>query len=259
MRFAIVEGLKCEPEPKLRGLCPGCGNEVVSKCGEKVIWHWAHLSKVKCDHWWENETEWHRDWKDQFSKEEQEVVCFADDGEKHIADVKLKNGFVLEFQHSPIQKVEVIQRNNFYQDIIWIVNGLRRAADYSNFCTALKNGQKINNIPLTFIVKIDSHRLFEDWGRYSKPIFIDFSEEDLILGKTLWLLLPTYDDEKVQINQVYFPDLLVQLKMNSCISKLGISTSEVSYKVQQKRLLCKKSASIIDRKLAFKNRYTMPF
>ena len=41
-----------------------------------------------CDPWWENETEWHRAWKDQFPADWQEIVHHAEDGEKHIADVK---------------------------------------------------------------------------------------------------------------------------------------------------------------------------
>ena len=84
---------------KKKGVCPSCGSELIAKCGEIVIHHWAH--KKKCsDHWWENETEWHRNWKDKFPKEWQEVVHFSDDGEKHIADVKTRNGFVIEFQHA---------------------------------------------------------------------------------------------------------------------------------------------------------------
>jgi hypothetical protein len=52
----------------------------------------------------ENETEWHRAWKDQFPPEWQEIVHLAGDGERHIADVKTGDGWVIEFQHSYITR-----------------------------------------------------------------------------------------------------------------------------------------------------------
>lgn len=38
----------------------------------------------------------------------------ADDGEKHIADVKTVHGSVIEFQHSFITSEERLSRDNFY-------------------------------------------------------------------------------------------------------------------------------------------------
>lgn len=72
------------------------------KCGQLKVWHWAHRSIRSCDPWWENETPWHRAWKNQFPADWQEKVHRTDNGEKHVADVKTKSGVVLEFQHSPL-------------------------------------------------------------------------------------------------------------------------------------------------------------
>jgi len=66
-----------------------------------------------CDPWWE-ETTWHRDWKAMFPVEWQEVVHHAPNGERHIADVRTEHGFVLEFQHSPLEPVERQARESFY-------------------------------------------------------------------------------------------------------------------------------------------------
>ncbi|WDD92819.1 hypothetical protein Bsp3421_002850 [Burkholderia sp. FERM BP-3421] len=75
---------------------------MVAKCGRVKVWHWAHKGKKPCDPWYESETQWHRDWKDKFPREWQEVVDHdAQSGEIHIADVKTPHGLVLEFQHSP--------------------------------------------------------------------------------------------------------------------------------------------------------------
>ena len=86
-----------------------------------------------CDHWWENETQWHRDWKNCFPEEWQEVVNFAEDREKHIADVKTPSGLVIEFQRSAKKPEEQFSREQFYKNMIWIVDGTRLKTDRENF------------------------------------------------------------------------------------------------------------------------------
>ena len=56
------------------------------------------------------------DWKKCFPEEWQEVVHFAEDGEKHIADVKTPSGLVIEFQHSAIKPEEQLSREGFYKN-----------------------------------------------------------------------------------------------------------------------------------------------
>lgn len=100
-----------------------CNGDTIAKCGPQIIHHWAHKSLKHCDTWWENETEWHRLWKAEFPKEWQEVVHFNSyDGEKHIADVKTAKGLVIEFQNSPMSLGEMRAREDFYQNMVWIVN-----------------------------------------------------------------------------------------------------------------------------------------
>src|SRR5579872_4564917 len=102
-KFALVEGQRQEAQPGLTGKCQFCEKPMVAKCGKTRIKHWAHIGKRTCDLWWENETEWHRAWKGHFPAEWQEIVHQAQNGEKHIADVKTDLGWVLEFQHSYIK------------------------------------------------------------------------------------------------------------------------------------------------------------
>jgi len=122
MQYSIVDELRIEPAPKLKGSCPACGNPTIAKCGSKVIWHWAHAGRVHCDPWWENETEWHRAWKSCFPTEQREIIKFDTAGEKHIADVQIPTGMVIEFQNSPISLEELQSREKFYGDMLWIVN-----------------------------------------------------------------------------------------------------------------------------------------
>jgi len=124
MEYADCDGSKCSPTPKRRGTCPYCHSEVLAKCGPRYIWHWAHVSKADCDQWWENETDWHREWKSYFPIECQEVIHHdPKTNEKHVADVKTLKGMVIEFQNSFITVEELRSRETFYGKMFWIVNG----------------------------------------------------------------------------------------------------------------------------------------
>ena len=124
MKYALVNGVKQEPAPKLKGVCCNCGAITQSKCGTRKVWHWAHITLQHCDSWWEGETEWHRLWKGYFPYQNQEVIHFDDaTGEKHIADIKTDNGMVIEIQNSPMNEEELFSRERFYGKMMWIING----------------------------------------------------------------------------------------------------------------------------------------
>ena len=133
MKFAISAKSRVQPIPGATGICQCCGSALIAKCGTQKVWHWAHESKQFCDKWWEPETNWHRDWKNLFPEELQEVIQTAPDGEKHIADVKLPSGTVIEFQHSSISDSERRSREEFYKDMFWIVDGRRNKNDLKRF------------------------------------------------------------------------------------------------------------------------------
>src|SRR5262245_49311923 len=118
MKIALVDGNRLEARPGLSGKCPYCQSAMIAKCGERRVWHWAHRGVLKCDHWWENETEWHRNWKNNFPVEWQEVIHTAENGEKHIADVKTASGRIVEFQHSHLEPVERRSREAFYEPML---------------------------------------------------------------------------------------------------------------------------------------------
>lgn len=121
MKFALVEGRRQEAQPNLSGKCPICEQPMVAKCGELRSSHWAHRSTLLCDPWWENETEWHRSWKDQFPVDWQEFVYRAATGEKHVADVRTDHEWVIEFQHSHIKPEERRSRDIFYRKLVWVI------------------------------------------------------------------------------------------------------------------------------------------
>nr|BFD66599.1 hypothetical protein HAGR004_16210 [Bdellovibrio sp. HAGR004] len=189
MKFALVNTEKKEAEKGLVGVCTGCGQPMIPVCGIKRINHWRHKVDCECDHWWENETEWHRSWKNNFPKENQEIRHKDDaSGEWHIADVKTKHGYILEFQHSFLKPEERQSRNNFYSDkLVWVVDGLKRQKDKAQFDLFLKYAMPINqNSPLLKLHSfIDESPLLKEWSECSVPVFFDFGQD-----LPLWCLLP---------------------------------------------------------------------
>jgi competence protein CoiA len=179
MKLAFVNGEKTEATSGAKGVCPSCGSELVAKCGEVKVHHWAHKGNRNCDSWWENETEWHRAWKGQFPLHWQEFVHKAENGEKHIADVKTDQGWVIEFQRSYLNPEERRSRDNFYPKLVWVVDGTRRKRDEMQFFNALEKGMPVGRNPYIRRTFSDKCTLLREWEGSPSPIFFDFGKEAL--------------------------------------------------------------------------------
>lgn len=182
MKYSLVNGQRSEAQPGLTGECPVCGRPTIAKCGKVKIWHWSHKGKVICDPWWENETEWHRAWKNGFPKDWQEIIHQDKNGEKHIADVKTTQDWVIEFQHSYLNPEERKSRNKFYGKIVWVVDGTRRKRDKPQFIKMLNNSTPINQYVRE--VYLNDSAMLKEWSGIHAPVFFDFGEE------VLWCLVP---------------------------------------------------------------------
>ncbi|MCF8177808.1 MAG: hypothetical protein K9J74_04825 [Sulfuritalea sp.] len=183
MKFALCDGQRQEAQPNLSGQCPACDQAMIAKCGEVKIWHWAHKGRRTCDPWWENETEWHRAWKGQFTESWQEVVHQADNGERHIADVKTDQGWVIEFQHSRIEPEERRSRDSFYPKLVWVVDGARLKRDRKQFQNALAKSIFTYSNLRAWKISPDECVLLKEWADSPAHVFFDFG------GESLWLLL----------------------------------------------------------------------
>lgn len=126
MQYALIDGIRREPFAGGKGICPLCFKAVVAKCGQIKLHHWAHEVIKDCDSWHENETEWHRQWKNKFPENFREIP-FTDEqtGEIHRADIHTPKGITIEFQNSSISLSEVQSRDNFYKKLIWVINGIQ--------------------------------------------------------------------------------------------------------------------------------------
>lgn len=156
MIWAIKNEKRIKALPKERAICPLCNKEVIAKCGQIKIWHWSHKSNFECDSFGEPESEWHITWKNYFPKEQQEVLI-----EKHRADIKTKRGIVIELQNSHISSKQIIERESFYKNMIWILNG-KKFGNGLNF--------RVKNLIWTFRWKSPP----KSWWVSTKPLYIDF-------------------------------------------------------------------------------------
>ncbi len=118
MKFALLNNERIESQPRLKAICPLCDSEVIAKCGDIKVWHWAHKRNKDCDDWYEPESQWHIDWKDKFPKECQEFTMG-----KHRADIRTKNRWIIELQNSSISLSDIIDREEYYKRMVWLVNG----------------------------------------------------------------------------------------------------------------------------------------
>jgi hypothetical protein len=101
-----------------RSECPSCHGELIAKCGEIVIWHWAHRAEIDCDPWAEPEGDWHRGWK-LWLMESRGASIEVVIGE-HRADAVMPNGEVVELQHSAIDPATIREREAFYKRMLWL-------------------------------------------------------------------------------------------------------------------------------------------
>jgi len=203
-----VNGVRRRPEPGLRGVCDLCGGAMVSRCGKVRIHHWAHLRKRNCDPWWENETEWHRNWKEKFPEPFREVTVVSDSGERHRADVKTGIGRVVEFQYSPIKLEDRTAREEFYGKMAWVVSGLRLKRDATNFGRALGDAIVVNSDPLRLKLWKGDCSILRDWSVASASVYLDFGETvfsaaSFKFGRSvLWQLSPSEHNWEVLVTPI---------------------------------------------------------
>ena len=195
MRYALVNNERHEARPRLTGLCPGCGQPTISKCGNQRIHHWAHRGVRTCDSWWEPETPWHRNWKGQFPHAWQEVIQHAATGERHIADVRTEHRLVLEFQHSHLRLEERAAREKFYGNMIWIVDGTRLKRDLPRFSEGYRSLRR-SPWQRVYATPFPEECFPNGWLECRAPVFFDFAGTEPLARDTpverryLWGLLP---------------------------------------------------------------------
>lgn len=195
MHIALVNGARTPPSSGLNGTCPVCERDMVAKCGDIRVHHWAHRGRRVCDHWWETETEWHRNWKNKFDIGWHEVIALDDAGEKHIADVRTPLGITVEFQYSHLRPEERASREAFHKNLVWVVSGTRLQRDFKRFLEGMMYRRETTRRGI-FVVSMPDQCFPANWLNSSVPVFFDFlleSEDDErthFERQPLWCLFP---------------------------------------------------------------------
>ncbi len=187
MIWALENNKKILATPKQKAECPICNSEVIAKCGRIKVWHWSHKSNLDCDDWYEPESEWHKNWKDEFPKECQEFTMG-----KHRADIRTKGRWIIELQNSSISSEEIQEREQYYKKMVWLLNGEKLAKGLR-----LRNKKEI----ITFRWKSPP----KSWWMANKETYIDLKGIVEILRKLVYKYKEGLKIHKTPIyEQIYY-------------------------------------------------------
>lgn len=234
MLIAEVNGERCKATKGAKGICPYCKSEVIAKCGEHKIAHWAHKSRKVCDTWHDKETEWHLMWKNYFPESWQEIIKYDQTtGEKHIADVCTEKGFTLEFQHSAIKPEERRSREAFYRNMNWVVDCTRCKNDFKRFIKNIDSSSiaraifpiripSLNNMQIGNIIEVYyPEDIFpKSWLYSSVPVIFDFKGLNQLdntndIRNFIFCLLPLNVNSKRYVIQISISNFVANAKTGS--------------------------------------------
>lgn len=139
--------------------CKYCDGILIGKKGQIKAHHFSHKNKEICDNWIENKSQWHIEWQNLFPIKNQEIVINKE-GVKHIADIQIEN-LIIEIQHSYINKENIKARENFYENMIWIVDGNGNKSKKGNLKGKIYKICNVNE-------NLELYKSKKQWFRYTK-------------------------------------------------------------------------------------------
>jgi len=164
MIWGINNNERISAIPHGNATCPICNSKLIAKCGNIKIHHWCHKANKDCDNWYEPESEWHLNWKDEFPKEYQEFVMG-----NHRADIRTKKRWIIELQNSAISQEEIKEREEYYKRMIWLLNGETLGKNL--------NIETRKNNYVTFKWKYFP----KSWFKAEKEVYVDLGNDTLLL------------------------------------------------------------------------------
>ena len=109
----------------MKGLinCRFCNSTLIAKKGNIKVHHFSHCNNSNCDVWYHSDekSHWHVMWQNICKKKYIENIIDVNNV-KHIADIYNKNKTIIEIQKSYINKNDIVDREIFYKNMIWIIN-----------------------------------------------------------------------------------------------------------------------------------------
>lgn len=224
MKFALdTDGNKIEVQYSgQRAICICCNSNAIGRYGKVRPKHWYHKNIRNCDNWYEPTTEWHLNWQNKFPQQNQEVILKDENNTKHIADIRLNNGVVIEIQNSPIKIDEIYQRETFYGKnggLIWILNGEKLLTycsieyEYEEYFVSIEVPTYIPNMPnydylrdelleQSFIKEIERHKHYREISVINGVYFVFFFDKDIDFNS----LISKLDKEILNFTHGIYPE-----------------------------------------------------
>ena len=127
-QFAKVDGQNVNIHQYMKGpkkaYCINHNHELIAVQGSQNKWHFRHLNSSDCCK--QKMSYWHAEWQGHFENTEISFKQIAKQIKERRADI-VENNFIIEIQHSCIEKEEVLNRNHDYalhnKKVIWIIDG----------------------------------------------------------------------------------------------------------------------------------------
>ena len=113
----------------------------------------------------------------------------------HKADVRTAHGLTLEFQHSYLKAEERTARENFYGNMIWVVDGARVPRNFRRFVSGMSTMRPFL-IGRLFLAPFPEESFPPNWLDCRVPVILDFgnavtaSDAAANAASWLWCLLP---------------------------------------------------------------------
>ena len=248
-RYALLDGVKTDILDAPRGshgICPSCGDELISRQGEMNTWHWAHKNGHVCDKWYEPKGAWHCWWQNQFDKAWQEVVIVkkGDDGQeiKHVADICTDEGWIIEFQYSSIRPEMIRAREAFYgKKMVWVVSGTSRWRDLEKRSQLFNLDFVQSKNGLFYAILPDGNAFNRRWRESERLVFLDYygTFKEPASGINLLCLLPKFKDVEerviVRISQEEFIEKFKQNKAESFVETFRSLFKEARVRCEELR------------------------
>lgn len=169
--LALVDGVPVRAIPHEHGVCAACGQPMRAKCGQIVVWHWAHVTRQECDAY-RSEGLWHLGWKARLADAGAQVEVIRWKGDEcHIADVVLPNGYVLELAGTYHPADAIQRRERFYGPRMGWLYDARSFVDRIEFT---------NNTVFRF--KQPPQSMLQ----HRRPVFWDIGEGTIYAIERLW-------------------------------------------------------------------------
>lgn len=193
MKYALLHDEYVTATPHQKGaVCPLCLSEVVARCGEINVHHWAHKKGAHCDVWCEPDSEWRHKWLDSFSgcRIEQKLEIGK---EKHFIDVQTEFGTNILLRRGRIKEAELAKMEDFFPSLVWIVDLGSAKRAVNQFGKAHVEGFISHSFDEVYKTIMGDEGLPSAWTKCRYPVFFDFSSaKDLpgYISDFLWCLMP---------------------------------------------------------------------